>query len=224
MHTADDDARIDPSSTNINDCYLLTKTYDTAFRQYLNGVTATLPLPPSSDNLFNSYGGEINKIKSISDEVIYHPVKYKVLFGTKAESNMQATFKIVKNPEQVVNDNDIKSKVITAINQFFALENWDFGDTFYFTELSTYVMNQVSPDLVSLIIVPKQSSQTFGSLFEIRGEANEIFISGATVDDVQVIDAITASRIQATGNVVTATNSNTTNGITSGTTYSSTSY
>jgi hypothetical protein len=85
-------------------------------------------------------------------------------------------------------------------------------------------MNQVSPDLVSLIIVPKQSSQTFGSLFEIRGEANEIFISGATVDDVQVIDAITASRIQATGNVVTATNSNTTNGITSGTTYSSTSY
>ena len=224
VHTADDDARIDPSSTNINDCYLLTKTYDTAFRQYLNGVTATLPLPPSSDNLFNSYGGEINKIKSISDEVIYHPVKYKVLFGTKAESNMQATFKIVKNPEQVVNDNDIKSKVITAINQFFALENWDFGDTFYFTELSTYVMNQVSPDLVSLIIVPKQSSQTFGSLFEIRGEANEIFISGATVDDVQVIDAITASRIQATGNVVTATNSNTTNGITSGTTYSSTSY
>jgi len=224
VHTADDDARIDPSSTNINDCYLLTKTYDTAFRQYLNGVTAILPLPPSSDNLFNSYGGEINKIKSISDEVIYHPVKYKVLFGTKAESNMQATFKIVKNPEQVVNDNDIKSKVITAINQFFALENWDFGDTFYFTELSTYVMNQVSPDLVSLIIVPKQSSQTFGSLFEIRGEANEIFISGATVDDVQVIDAITASRIQATGNVVTATNSNTTNGITSGTTYSSTSY
>jgi hypothetical protein len=137
---------------------------------------------------------------------------------------MQATFKIVKNPEQVVNDNDIKSKVINAVNQFFALENWDFGDTFYFTELSTFVMNAVSPDLVSLIIVPKQTGQAFGSLFEIRSEADEIFISGASVDDVQVIDAITASRIQATGNVVTASSTATTSGITSGTTYSSSSY
>ena len=137
---------------------------------------------------------------------------------------MQATFKIVKNPEQVVNDNDIKSKVINAVNQFFALENWDFGDTFYFTELSTFVMNAVSPDLVSLIIVPKQTGQAFGSLFEIRSEADEIFISGASVDDVQVIDAITASRIQATGNVVTASSTSTNSGITSGTTYSSSSY
>ena len=221
VHTADDDNRIDPSSTNINDCYLLTKKYDASFRQYLRGVTPALPLPPSSDNLFNSYGAEINKIKSISDEVIYHPVKYKVLFGAKAETNMQATFKIVKNSEQVVNDNDIKSKVITAINEFFALENWDFGDTFYFTELSTYVMNQVSPDLVSLIIVPRQTEQSFGSLFEIRSEADEIFISGATVDDITVIDAITASRIQASGTVVTASGTTTSNGITSGTTYSS---
>ena len=187
----------------------------------MRGVTPALPLPPSSDNLFNSYGAEINKIKSISDEVIYHPVKYKVLFGAKAETNMQATFKIVKNSEQVVNDNDIKSKVITAINEFFALENWDFGDTFYFTELSTYVMNQVSPDLVSLIIVPRQTEQSFGSLFEIRSEADEIFISGATVDDITVIDAITASRIQASGTVVTASGTTTSNGITSGTTYSS---
>jgi hypothetical protein len=221
VHTADDDNRIDPSSTNINDCYLLTKKYDASFRQYLRGVTPALPLPPSSDNLFNSYGAEINKIKSISDEVIYHPVKYKVLFGAKAETNMQATFKIVKNSEQVVNDNDIKSKVITAINEFFALENWDFGDTFYFTELSTYVMNQVSPDLVSLIIVPRQTEQSFGSLFEIRSEADEIFISGATVDDITVIDAITASRIQASGTVVTASGTTTSNGITRGTTYSS---
>ena len=85
-------------------------------------------------------------------------------------------------------------------------------------------MNAVSPDLVSLIIVPKQTGQAFGSLFEIRSEADEIFISGASVDNVQVIDAITASRIQATGNVVTASSTATTSGITSGTTYSSSSY
>ena len=79
IHSADDDSRIDPSSSNIVDTYLLTRTYDTNFRQYLDGVIETLPLPPSSDNLFNNYGSSINKIKSISDDVIYHTVNYKIL-------------------------------------------------------------------------------------------------------------------------------------------------
>ena len=42
----------------------------------------------------------------------------------------------------------------------------------------------------------------------LKGGNDEIFISGASVDDVQVIDAITASRIQATGNVVNTTSTN----------------
>ena len=73
-------------------------------------------------------------------------------------------------------------KVIQAINQFFALENWEFGDTFYFSELSAYVMNFMAPDLATFVIVPNTASQGFGSLFEIKSESNEIFISGATVD------------------------------------------
>ncbi len=47
---------------------------------------------------------------------------------------MQATFKIVKNTNRVVNDNDIKSRVVDSINEFFALEKWDFGETIYFSE------------------------------------------------------------------------------------------
>ena len=31
---------------------------------------------------------------------------------------MQATFKIVKNPNEVVNDNDIKAQVVSAVNEF----------------------------------------------------------------------------------------------------------
>jgi len=207
VHAADANTRIDPSVSNIVDTYLLTRSYDTQFRQYLEGTTATFPLPPSSDQLFLNYGEQINKIKSISDEVIYHPVKYKILFGDKADTDLQAKFKIVKNPDAVLNDNDIKSRVIAAINQFFALENWEFGETFYFTELSTYVMQQLAPDLVTFVVVPNQSTQSFGSLFEVKSESDEIFISGATVDDIDIIDAITASRLKASGNVVTSTNS-----------------
>jgi hypothetical protein len=204
VHHADYNQRIDPSASNIMDCYLLTKTYDINYRQYLNGDIVNKPLPPSSDQLYYNYGAELNKIKSISDEVIYHPVKYKPLFGPKAKEELQASFKIVKNPDVVVNDNDIKTRVIEAINQFFALENWEFGEAFYFSELSTYIMNQVSPDVVNIVIVPSLDSQAFGSLYEIRSEADEIFISSATVDNVEIIDALTATKLKANGNVISS--------------------
>ena len=203
VHSADENNRLDPSSTNIIDTYLLTKTYDNKFRNYLSGALDTRPLPPSSDELFQNFGSEINKIKSISDEVIYHPVKYKVLFGNKADVDLQATFKIVKNPDIVTNDNDIKLQVITAINTFFSLEFWDFGDKFSFSELSTYIMNTLAPNVSTVVLVPNQTDKTFGSLFEITTESDEIFISGATVDDVEIIDSLTASRLKAGGSVVT---------------------
>ena len=204
VHAADSNTRIDPSASNLIDVYMLTKNYDRNYRLFLDGQLDQRPLPPSSDELFRLYGKEINKIKSISDEVVYHPVKYKVLFGPQANSDLQSTFKLVKNPDIVLNDNDVKTRVIDAVNQYFALENWEFGDTFYFQELATYVMNRLAPDLVTMVIVPKQTAQTFGSLFEIRTEADEIFINGATVDQVEIIDEITASRLNASGNVITA--------------------
>ena len=205
VHVADYNTRIDPSASNIIDVYMLTKGYDRDYRLYLDGQTQTRPLPPSSDLLFRSYGSELNKIKSISDEVIYHPVKYKPLFGKEAASDLQAVFKLVKNPDQVTNDNDIKTRAIDAINQYFALENWDFGDTFYFQELATYVINRLAPDLVTFIIVPRQVTQSFGSLFEIKSEADEIFINSANVTDIEIIDQITATRLNASGDVITAT-------------------
>jgi len=202
-HAADANSRIDPSVSNIVDVYMLTRSYDTKFRQYLNGTTNTKPLAPSSDQLFLNYGQDLNTIKSLSDEIIYHPVKYKILFGDKATTDLQAKFKIVKNPDQVVNDNEIKSNVIAAINEFFSLENWEFGEKFYFSELSAYVMNQLAPNLATFVVVPNQVTQTFGSLFEVVSEADEIFISGATVNDIEIIDAVTATRLKAQGNVVT---------------------
>ena len=210
IHAADQNSRIDPSASNIIDTYMLTRGYDTLFRRWLDDDLETKPLPPSNDELYISYAGNLNKIKSLSDEIIYHPVKYKILFGNKAKEDLQASFKIVKNPELVLNDNEIKSQVISAINKFFALDNWDFGDRFYFSELSSYVMSQLSPNLVTFIIVPLQLDQAYGSLQEIKSESDEIFISGATVENIEIIDAITAGRLRATGAVVTSITSSTT--------------
>jgi len=65
-------------------------------------------------------------------------------------------------------------------------------------------MNELTPDVVSIVIVPNASDQSFGSLFEIKSEADEIFVNSATVNNVEIIDAVTAGRLKATGNVVTA--------------------
>ena len=208
-HNAGQETRIDPSVSNIVDVYMLERTYDNLYRIWLQdgGVK---PTTSTSDQLRINYSGTLNPLKSLSDQIVYHPVKYKILFGSNAAEELQATFKVVKNPKTNVTDAVIKTRVIAAINEFFALDNWDFGDTFYFTELAAYIHNQLAPDLLTAVIVPNQSGQGFGSLFQIDSAADEIFISGATVGDVSIISALGANQLAASGSVVTSTSSATT--------------
>ena len=203
-HHAGQDTRIDPSVSNIVDIYMLERSYDARFRTWLKDG-GTKPSASTSDQLRISYSGFLNPLKGLSDQIVYHPVKYKILFGSKADSEFQATFKVVKNTATNVTNAVIQTRVIQAINEFFALDNFDFGDTFYFTELAAYVHQQLAPDLLSVVIVPNQSGQSFGSLFQVSGADDEIFISGATVDDVSIIDAISANQLAASGTVVTST-------------------
>ena len=220
-HHAGQETRIDPSVSNLVDVYLLERTYDNLFRIYLQdgGVK---PSTSTADQLRINYSGKLNPLKSLSDQIIYHPVKYRILFGTNADEDLQATFKVVKNTKTNVTDAVIKTRTIAAINEFFALDNWDFGDTFYFTELAAYVHNQLAPDLLTVVIVPNQSGQGFGSLFQLNSATDEIFISGATVDDVSIITALGANQLATSGTVVTststATNSTTTGSAVSGST------
>lgn len=224
-HFVGQSTRVDPAQTNIMDIYLLERSYDQLFRTWLR-EGGLKPIPSTSDQLRISYANSLNPLKGLSDQIIYHPVKYKILFGTRADESFQATFKVVKNASSNVTNAVIKTKVIQAINEFFALNNFDFGDTFYFTELAAYIHQQLAPDLLTVIIVPNQAGQSFGSLFQISGASDEIFISGATVDDVVIIDAIGANQISASGTVVTsttgtATSGNSTSAVTSVTTSTS---
>ena len=209
-HHAGQETRIDPAVSNIIDIYVLEKSYDNLFRIWLQDG-GEKPTPSTSDQLRINYSGVLNPKKSLSDQLIYHPVKYKILFGTNSDEELQATFKVVKNPRTNVTDAVIKTRVIAAINEFFALDNWDFGDSFYFTELAAFVHNQLAPDLLTVVIVPNQSGQSFGSLFQIDSAADEIFISGATVNDVSIITALGANQLESSGTVVTSTSTATTN-------------
>jgi hypothetical protein len=144
----------------------------------------------------------LEPIKSISDELVFQPTSYKVLFGDIANTSLQATFKAVRNSTKTASDNDIKTRILMAIEDFFNINNWDFGQSFYFSELSTYIMNRLTPDITNFVIVPKVTG-SFGSLYEITCQSNEIFISGATVNDIEIIDSITASQLRSISSVVT---------------------
>jgi len=222
IHNADYDSRIDPGASNIMDIYVLTVDYDTKFRQWLSGANVSQPLPPSSAELNSILSPNLNLIKSISDEIIYHPVSYILLFGSQADLNLQATFNVVKNPSSTASDNDIISRIIIAFNQFFALENWNFGDTFYFTELATYVINQLTPDVSNFVIVPKQNSLYFGSLFEIQCPSNQIFVSCAQASDIVIVSGLTSDNLKTTtgqnlSNIITSQNiTSATFGVTNG--------
>jgi hypothetical protein len=198
-HNSPNYRRIDPSPNNIIDLYLLTKQYSTDYTAWIQDTTGVVaePTAPTVDALSTEFS-TLDNYKNLTDTIIYNPAKFKPVFGDKAETNLQATFKVVKNASIVVSDNDIKTRVIDAINSYFDVANWDFGETFYFSELSAYLHSVLAPNIASITIVPSSESSTFGSLLQINANYNEIIVSAATVDNVQIISAITAAQINQT--------------------------
>ena len=195
-HNAPGNRRIDPSPSNLIDMYILTKEYETSYRSWIldNTGTVTEPEEPTATQLKISFS-DIEEFKSVSDSIIYNSAKFKPLFGIKAQSELRATFKVIKNQNINLSDTEIKSRVISFINVFFSSGNWDFGETFYFTELATFIQQSMAPNISSIVIVPNSSSQVYGSLQQITSAPNEILISCATVEDVQIISSITASQL-----------------------------
>jgi hypothetical protein len=61
---------------------------------------------------------------------------------------------------------------------------------------------QLSPNVSSIIIVPANQADAFGSLLQVNANINEIITSAATVDNVQIITAITAAQLNQTGAII----------------------
>jgi hypothetical protein len=188
--------RIDPTPVNLIDLYVLTADYTSSYFNWLRDLTGTVtePSAPSSSSLELAYS-DLNNYKTVSDSLIFNAAKFKPLFGAKANRAFQAKFQIVTNPSIRVTDNEIKSQVITAINAFFDIANWDFGDTFYFSELAAYLHSTLAPNIASVLIIPADATLVFGNYFQIDAEPWEIITSAATVNDIEIVSAITAATL-----------------------------
>jgi hypothetical protein len=153
-----------------------------------------MPSKPTIGELTQDYG-EVNNYKMLSDSVILNSVTFKPLFGPKAAPNLRATIKVIKNNVNV-SDSEIRSAVLTSMNNYFNINNWNFGDTFYFSELAAYLHDQVGEFISSAVLVPNDPTLKFGDLYEIKCSPYEIFVNAATSNDVLVISALTPAELQ----------------------------
>ena len=190
-------SRIDPATSNIIDVYVVTQTYYTAYQNWIKDTTNTVvyPDPPTIDELNTQYQG-LQNFKMISDQLILNSVVFKPLFGSRAASNLRAIIKVVRAAKSTASDSEIKDLVISALNNYFTIDKWNFGDTFYFSELSAYIHSEIGTVVSSVVLVPLNPQKSFGDLYEIRSAPDEIFVNGATVADIEIIASLTSTNLQ----------------------------
>jgi len=196
-HNSNDTNRIDPVVTNIIDLYVLTQSYYTSYTNYIQDTTNTIPEPdpPTLDELNQDYG-EVQDYKMLSDAVILNSAVFKPLFGPKADPALQATLKVVPAANTSYSNNQIVSAVLAAMNNYFDINNWNFGATFYFSELSAYLHAQCGELISAVVLVPNDPSKPFGYLYEITCLPYEIFANAAVADTIVVVPALTPTELQ----------------------------
>ena len=190
-------SRIDPGSTNIIDVYVVTNDYYTAYTNWLKDTTGTVvePTSPTIDELTTSYSG-LQDYKMISDNMILNSVDFQPLFGQKAASALRATIKVIRSTQSTASTSEIKNLVVANMDAYFNLATWDFGQTFYFSELAAYIHQNIGDVVSSVVLVPLDPQKSFGDLYEIRCAPNQIFVNGATVNDIEVITALTSTNLR----------------------------
>ena len=194
-HMAAENSRIDPAITNVIDMYVLTNTYDTIVKEWkASDRSSSFPIPETSQQLQEDFS-ELNDFKMISDQILWNPVNFKLLFGSEALSENQATFKVVKVANTTWTDNQIKQGIIDAVDEYFDLKNWSFGDTIYTSELIAYIHKKMISHVASITIVPKVVTNDITEVYQIRMEYNELPLSIATVNDVIIVPSASRNNI-----------------------------
>jgi hypothetical protein len=189
IHYAPSDNLIDPSPSNIHDTYILTRGYYSRMLDWLNGTLTTEPVAPTSFELRTSYRSMLAS-KMLSDAVVLHPAKIKLLFGDKAAAELRAKFKIVKASGSSLTDDQLRIKTLDIISSYFDIAEWDFGTAFYATELLAVIHQKLATDIASVVLVPEFPTNYYGDLLYIEADSDEILMPAAELKDIVVISGL----------------------------------
>jgi len=191
LHYADSYHLIDPAQTNIVDIFIIPRGYYLNIQDWLSGSLTSEPTAPTPLDLRISYGYLLDS-KMISDTVILHPGKFKLLFGSKAIEELQATFKVIRSTGNLT-DNQVKTRVVDVISEFFDINLWEFGESFYVTELLSAIHNDLRSEIDSVVIVPTYAQHQFGDLFQILIREDEIPQADIDVEDIEIVQNYSAT-------------------------------
>lgn len=191
-HYSSDSQLIDPSPTNVHDISVLTEAHYKAILSWLD-TRGEFPAPETSASLRSQFG-KIERFKMLSDAIVWRPARFKILFGPEAEAPLRGRFLVTKTPGVTMSDNDLRLRVLDAIDTYFDVSNWDFGQPFLFTSLAAFVISKLNPLVQSLVIV-SSSGEKFGQMFEVRCEPDELFLSTAGTAEIEIIDTLTDTRL-----------------------------
>jgi len=194
FHITPREQLVDPSTTNINDMIIITRGYYQATLDWINGVSEK-PTVPTSLSLRSDYS-DLLDARLISDTVVMHSGRFKILFGEHADPELRATITVVRASNPSKTDNEIKNTIVDVVTSFFDIDLWEFGETFNFTELASQIHAALVNEVSSVVLVPTYSSQLFGDLMQIVPQEDEIFIPSISVNDVEVVDFLNPQNIR----------------------------
>jgi hypothetical protein len=186
---------IDPAPSNIIDTFIISRGYYNSIRQWLAGDLINRPEAPTPFSLRSDYDYLLEN-KMISDTVILHPGKIKLIFGNLSDNSLQASINIIRSNTQNITANQLKTRVVDLVNEFFDLSKWEFGETFYFTELSAFIHSRLPVEVDSVVLVPRFDNHVFGDLYQVLAKEDEIIQPHITIDDVTIIESLSPQTIK----------------------------
>lgn len=168
----------------------MSQGYYTSVMDYVRGRSNIMPQPQTPLELRTAYGYLLEN-KMLSDTVVLHPGKVKLLFGQLADQKLRAKFRVIMSPTATLSSERVKQEIVNVCNRYFDISNWDFGQSFFVTELISLIHQALPTQISSVVLVPTYSVNSFGSLFTIESGLDEILQSCATVNDVEIVSALT---------------------------------
>ena len=107
--------------------------------------------------------------------------------------------------------------MINLIDTYFNIDNWDFGEDFYFTEMAAFIHNNMIGEISQITISSVANASDSTSLFQIGSNSDELFlpivksnnisVTGTTIGNLTTIGENTGGNISATTSVSTSSGS-----------------
>lgn len=195
MHTTPRFHLVDPTASNLMDMFIINRGYYSATLRWLENKTSVPATPPTPLDLRTSYSPLLENAM-LSDTVILHPGIFKIMFGPRSAPELRTIFKVIRPISSSLTDNEVKVRIVERIRSFFGIDDWEFGETFFYTELAASIHADLGPEIDSVVLVPTYAQNQFGDLFQVQAREDEMFMPDINTSDIEVVQSYTSVNIR----------------------------